>query len=155
MHNLISRVILVGIVCCLSGCATDPDASLNVSLTVSNAVASTATPAVVTVVIKNIGSRSVQTSPPHNYCSTGPFVIVDDAGAEFHRPSSMCLTYALSPLQLAPGDSLIIRDTWSADSGAQGRTVAVKPGQYWLTPRVFGQSRALGGSRVLVRVSTP
>jgi hypothetical protein len=134
---------------------TDVSPGLDVALSLNRTVASPATTIEITVSVVNRSPRNVQTDDPRNYGCVAPYEVINDLGRVVGPPGRNCLAIAYAPLELAPGDSLVLHDRWSLDIvDSSGQPVPVSPGRYRLVARVFGDNRQLGSEPVAVSVTT-
>jgi hypothetical protein len=116
----------------VGGCRTlsGPDAPLVASIAIDKPTVSTTDRAIVTVTIVNRSSGPVSTAQAAAYCNA-PFQVWagnQDLGAA----SFVCTAQAFSPIQLAPGDSVVVHTGWVPQS-ARG---SIGPGLYRLVPSV-------------------
>jgi hypothetical protein len=110
-------------------------------------------PADIAITIINRGRSTVQTADPRSYACSPSYLVLDAAGRSVLLPGRFCLAIAYAPRDLAPGDSITVRDRWSADmTDGHGGATVVTPGQYRIVARIFAQGSALNSEPVLVSV---
>lgn len=129
---------------------------LDVTVAVDRSEAAPTSAADITITIRNRGPDVVQTADPRSYACLAPYRVWDSAERTVLLPGRLCAAIAFAPRNLAPGDSVIVRDRWSADmTDGKGGVTTVAPGQYRIVARVVGQGRELTSEPVLVAVRLP
>jgi len=150
----IAPAILVAI-----GACNDPmgvDRFVDVSLSTDREIVSPSTPAVITVVLANHGNRAVATADPRSYACMPPYTVWNDQGDDVPPPGRLCALPAYMPVTLAPGETMTIQATWSAEKhDGQLKNSPVAPGKYRLAARVFVDRSSLTSEPVLVTVTAP
>lgn len=151
---MLRRLLIISGLSVLSACGspTDAGSGLLVTLGVDRTVIDTANPATITVTVVNVGARAIQTAPPENYGCIRPFVVVDSAQQTVALPGRFCSLALYAPVELAPGDSLVIHDQWAADKsdGTGSGATPVTPGHYRIMARIDGDTKAANSVNVLV-----
>jgi hypothetical protein len=135
---------------------TSVDRFVDVRLSTDREIVSPSTPAVITVVLANHGERTVETSDPRSYACMPPYSVQNEQGDDVPLPARFCALVAYAPVSLAPGATMTIRATWSAEKhDGQLKNSPVAPGQYRLAARVPVDRRILTSEPVLVSVTSP
>ena len=139
----------------LAGCAgsvTDPVASLDVTLSVDRTTISAPSAVQVTVQVTNRGSRPVKTAPAESYCPRA-YTVEDETGQALVLTPRYCALIGYGYVELAPGESLTIRDGWSGDvADPAGASRPVGPGRYRILARVVGETGVRHSAPVTVTV---
>jgi len=150
----IAPAVLIAISACND--PTSVDRFVDVSLSTDREIVSSSTPAVITVVLANHGQRTVATADPRSYACMPPYTVMNDQGDEVPPPVRFCALPAYMSVTLAPGATMTIQATWSAERpDGQLTNSPVAPGQYRLAARVFVDRSSLTSEPVLVSVTTP
>jgi len=147
-----SRFLLLATL--VSGCrlTTDPIPDLVVSIAAAPAVITPTTPAAITVVVTNQGSRSVIVNV--NECPA-PFEVSTVAGAAVALTPQICIL-SIQNQKLAPGKEYTFLSSWDGtrsggDFGAA--PVPVAPGEYRLVGAVLSESGVVRSRPLQIRVS--
>ncbi len=135
---------------------TEAQNHLDVVLSVDRAVVSPSNDVGITVRVTNRGPGFAQTTNPLSYGCARAYVILDESGGVIPLPDRVCGMNLYADLDLAPGDSVVIHDRWSADrtDGAHG-ALPVALGRYRLVAQVWGEQRVLASDPVSVTVAAP
>jgi hypothetical protein len=149
------RTQLVPVLCAALGACrsiTDPNSQLSITVAVDRVVIDQTIPVAITVNVVNRGSRTVQTADPRSYACPRAFIVLDAADRIVPLPARTCLLIGYAPRELAPGDSITIRDQWAADMNNAAGVGPVVPGQYRIVARVISKNEQLGSKPVEVSV---
>jgi hypothetical protein len=137
------------------GCSEplDPNRLLEVRVATNRDVVTVATPVEVRVTVVNRSAIVVKTAAAESYACGQSYVVLDRLLRELRLPGRICLAIGYPPKNLLPGESLVIRDSWNAESAdADGRTIRVQPGQYFLKGRVWAERGHAESSAIGIRV---
>jgi hypothetical protein len=149
--NDLALVLCVGLGACQS--PTDLNGQLDVTVAVDRTEAAPTKPADITITIRNRGPDVVDTADPRSYACWAPYQVLDSADRPVLLPGRLCALIGYPLRSLAPGDSVTVRDRWSADmTDGKGGATTVAAGQYRIVARVFGQGREFISVPVLVTV---
>jgi hypothetical protein len=98
----------------------------------------------VTVIARNISSEVRQI---HSVCAP-MYLVLRPIGTPSTQPGRACIMIFIPPKDIAPGDSVVIHDSWDGSLWNDSRgTVAAPPGVYLIEGRVFTPEEVRGSAR--------
>ena len=150
----IGSAIIAAIVVTLGGCERMTAAPpLGVTIAVDRAEASAAAPVGITVRLLNYGSEALTTLNPKSYGCFEWYRVYDNSGTEVPLPVRYCNLMGYLDVQLAPGDSIVLRDQWAGDvRDGQFGAKPVPAGEYHIMAQVFAVDREFTTTSVAVQV---
>jgi hypothetical protein len=139
--------------CVIVGCqsTTDANRKLVLTLTTDRASLNPGDVANLTLTVTNTSSATVRIPAPG--CPHF-FTVVDAAGRSAGPPQLYCALILQAPIDVAPGETVTLHDTWAADSGGPGatHTLRVDAGTYTLRGMLRDNARPITSNTVAVSV---
>ena len=144
------RILLPVIVAGLASCSDEgPKPSWLVTTALSANAFSLGEPLVITIVAHNISS---EVRHVNNVC-VPQYLVLEAGGHARPLPQRICTALFILPRDIAPGDSVVVHDSWDGNvSSGYLKSVPAPPGLYLIEGRVFAPDEVRGSaSQVLLK----